>query len=229
MDFLVAPRRHVLDTIVAQAPWEAGATLRLGVTVTGLRRDAAGRVTGVSGHDLGGEPVGIDAAVVVGAAACAPRSPGTWSSWRGGGPGAQRDRLVRLPPGARVAGDGGLRQRGRPGGRVPHPPGARPASRRCVPAATASAARRAAGSVPAGFDRLLDQYAPALAERLRASERTSPVRGASRLPNQVRRAWGPGWALVGDALYHRDPITGHGITDAYRDAELLAEARWTRA
>jgi flavin-dependent dehydrogenase len=30
--------------------------------------------------------------------------------------------------------------------------------------------------------------------------------------------------LVGDAGYHRDPITGHGITDAFRDAELLARA-----
>ena len=35
---------------------------------------------------------------------------------------------------------------------------------------------------------------------------------------------GPGWALVGDAGYHRDAITGHGLSDAYRDAELLAVA-----
>ena len=34
----------------------------------------------------------------------------------------------------------------------------------------------------------------------------------------------PGWALVGDAGYHRDAVTGHGISDAYRDAELLADA-----
>ena len=54
--------------------------------------------------------------------------------------------------------------------------------------------------------------------------RTSPVRGALRLPNQIRQAFGPNWALVGDAGYHRDPITGHGISDAYRDAELLAVA-----
>ena len=40
--------------------------------------------------------------------------------------------------------------------------------------------------------------------------------------NHVREAAGPGWALVGDASEHRDPITGHGITDAFRDAELLA-------
>src|SRR4029078_8088299 len=36
--------------------------------------------------------------------------------------------------------------------------------------------------------------------------------------------WGPGWALVGDAGYFKDPITAHGITDALRDAELLANA-----
>jgi 2-polyprenyl-6-methoxyphenol hydroxylase-like FAD-dependent oxidoreductase len=40
----------------------------------------------------------------------------------------------------------------------------------------------------------------------------------------VRDAAGPGWALVGDAGQHRDPVTGHGITDAFRDAELLATA-----
>jgi hypothetical protein len=50
------------------------------------------------------------------------------------------------------------------------------------------------------------------------------VRGAVRPPNHVRQAYGPGWALVGDAGYHRDAITGHGITDAFRDAELLARA-----
>ena len=45
-----------------------------------------------------------------------------------------------------------------------------------------------------------------------------------RAPNHLRRAHGAGWALVGDAGYHRDPVTGHGISDAFRDAELLAAA-----
>jgi 2-polyprenyl-6-methoxyphenol hydroxylase-like FAD-dependent oxidoreductase len=44
------------------------------------------------------------------------------------------------------------------------------------------------------------------------------------MPNHIRRSWGPGWALVGDAGMHRDPITGHGMTDAFRDAELLSVA-----
>ncbi len=40
----------------------------------------------------------------------------------------------------------------------------------------------------------------------------------------MRRAWGSGWALVGDAGYWKDPLTAHGLTDARRDAELLARA-----
>ncbi len=35
---------------------------------------------------------------------------------------------------------------------------------------------------------------------------------------------GPGWALVGDAGYHRDPITGRGIADALRHTALLVAA-----
>ena len=42
--------------------------------------------------------------------------------------------------------------------------------------------------------------------------------------NFFRRPYGPGWALVGDAGYHKDPILAQGISDAFRDAELLAEA-----
>ena len=43
-------------------------------------------------------------------------------------------------------------------------------------------------------------------------------------PGYLRRAFGPGWALVGDAGYWKDPISAHGLTDAFRDAELLARA-----
>ena len=50
---------------------------------------------------------------------------------------------------------------------------------------------------------------PSLAERVAAA----PDHGAAAhrrtgLPNHVLEAAGPGWALVGDAGYHRDPITG---------------------
>jgi 2-polyprenyl-6-methoxyphenol hydroxylase-like FAD-dependent oxidoreductase len=45
-----------------------------------------------------------------------------------------------------------------------------------------------------------------------------------RMPNHFRKPFGPGWSLVGDAGHHRDAITGHGISDALRDAELLSQA-----
>ena len=51
------------------------------------------------------------------------------------------------------------------------------------------------------------------------------LHGWRGMPGFVRRPFGPGWALVGDAGYFKDPITTHGITDALRDAELLADAR----
>jgi 2-polyprenyl-6-methoxyphenol hydroxylase-like FAD-dependent oxidoreductase len=41
---------------------------------------------------------------------------------------------------------------------------------------------------------------------------------------RFRRPYGPGWALVGNAGLVMDPITGQGIGDAMRDAELLAGA-----
>lgn len=43
-----------------------------------------------------------------------------------------------------------------------------------------------------------------------------------RLPDQLLEPVGAGWALVGHAGYHRDANTGHGISDASRDAEVLA-------
>ncbi len=48
--------------------------------------------------------------------------------------------------------------------------------------------------------------------------------GTADLPNFFCKPYGPGWALVGDAGYHKDPLTAQGFTDAFRDAELLAEA-----
>ena len=44
------------------------------------------------------------------------------------------------------------------------------------------------------------------------------------MPARLRRPHGPGWALVGDAGWWKDPLSTHGITEALRDAELLAAA-----
>ena len=66
--------------------------------------------------------------------------------------------------------------------------------------------------------------APPLAERLATGERADRFYGTGELPFWYRKPYGPGWALVGDAGYHKDPITAQGITDAFRDAELLSDA-----
>ena len=65
---------------------------------------------------------------------------------------------------------------------------------------------------------------PELGERLAAAALVSPARTFPGQPGHLRRPWGPGWALVGDAGSWKDPITAHGLTDALRDAELLTRA-----
>jgi 2-polyprenyl-6-methoxyphenol hydroxylase-like FAD-dependent oxidoreductase len=70
----------------------------------------------------------------------------------------------------------------------------------------------------------LDEMAPGLAERVRQGRREERFYGTADLPFFYRQPVGPGWALVGDAGYHLDPGTGQGISNAFRDAELLAHA-----
>jgi flavin-dependent dehydrogenase len=70
----------------------------------------------------------------------------------------------------------------------------------------------------------LDGLDPELRERVRSGRRATLFKGTHRLPNRYHRCWGEGWALVGDAAYHRDPLTGMGIGDAFLGAELLADA-----
>ena len=62
------------------------------------------------------------------------------------------------------------------------------------------------------------------AARRAAGERADRFYGIGDLPFYYRKPFGPGWALVGDAGYHKDPITAQGISDAFRDSDLLADA-----
>jgi len=73
------------------------------------------------------------------------------------------------------------------------------------------------------FMKALDMV-PDLAQRIREGTRVEKFRGSADLHGFYRRPYGPGWALVGDAGYHKNPITAEGITDAFRDAEMLADA-----
>jgi flavin-dependent dehydrogenase len=73
------------------------------------------------------------------------------------------------------------------------------------------------------FFSILDA-APKFAARVRAGKREERWMGTADVPNFFRKPYGPGWALVGDAGYMKDPVTGFGIADAFRDAGLLAAA-----
>ncbi len=74
------------------------------------------------------------------------------------------------------------------------------------------------------FMRLVTKAGADLAAKVGAGSRVSPFRGTSGLPGFIRKPFGPGWVLVGDSGYTKDPISSHGISDALRDAELAADA-----
>jgi flavin-dependent dehydrogenase len=222
VDVQVAPRRYVLDRILADAAVEAGAELRTGLQVHGLDHDLDGRVTGILGrHD--GRPVAVRARIVVGADGLRSRvAREVGASTLDARPalGATHYAYYRGPAWSafeHYVGGGTFC------GIFPTNDG-EACIWACLPTNDAEALRRTSSTLDEAFDTMLALAAPDLAARLRSAERTSGVRGAVRLPNYVRQSAGRGWALVGDAGYHRDPITGHGISDALRDAELLAAA-----
>jgi flavin-dependent dehydrogenase len=78
--------------------------------------------------------------------------------------------------------------------------------------------------VEGNYLKTLEMAAPAFAERVRQGKREERFTGTAEMFNFFRKPYGQGWALVGDAGYHKDPITAQGISDAFRDAELVAEA-----
>jgi flavin-dependent dehydrogenase len=64
---------------------------------------------------------------------------------------------------------------------------------------------------------------PRLAELLEGARLVEKVGGAVGLKMHKRIPGGPGWALVGDAGYHLDPMGARGMTAGVLGATLLAE------
>jgi 2-polyprenyl-6-methoxyphenol hydroxylase-like FAD-dependent oxidoreductase len=79
------------------------------------------------------------------------------------------------------------------------------------------------GDIEGAFMAAVDAV-PGFGGRIRAGRRVERFYGASDLPNFYRKPYGPGWALVGDAGLHKDPLLALGICDALRDVEFLADA-----
>ena len=222
VDALYAPRRHVLDRLLVEAAAEAGAEVRHGVRVTGLLRDRDGRVSGVRTADRDGRTGSARSAYVVGADGF--RSVVAETA------GANVERLGRHASAVRYAYVAGLDAPGyewmygdgAAAGLIPTNDG-----HHCVFVATTPDRMRTlrlGRTADEAFAALFHAAAPEQAGRLSGATRVDRYHGWAGAPAYLRRPWGPGWALVGDAGYFKDPISTHGMTDALRDAELLAGA-----
>ncbi len=218
VDGLYAPRRTVLDTILVDAARSAGADVRFSTSVTGLRRDRTGRVTGITGR-AGAVRLEVGADLVVGADG--RRSAVARHAGAGAAHVAPASSGVIYRYFRDVAADGyhWYFTPGSAAGAIPTNDGLT-----CVFAATSaeSMRRELDAGAEAGLRRILARAAPELADRIDHRGAAGPPRVFPGLPGYLRDAAGPGWALVGDAGYFKDPITAHGITDALRDAEILA-------
>jgi 2-polyprenyl-6-methoxyphenol hydroxylase-like FAD-dependent oxidoreductase len=217
---LYAPRRTVLDPLLVAAAEEAGAEVRYGARVTGLLRDGR-RVAGVTGRDGKGRDFSVRARLVVGADGVASRvarevaAPVTWQGT------ASSACAFALFAGLPQEGYEWFYRPGASGGFIPTNDDLTLA---WVGVPTDRFLAGLRHDMAAAFDRLLAEAAPEAVERVAAARRVGPLRGFPGLPGNLRQPWGPGWALVGDAGSFRDPLSAHGITDALRDAELLARA-----
>ncbi len=216
VDALYAPRRTVLDPILVRAAVDAGVDVHFGTSVTDLMWRGRSAV-GVRAVTPDGRNVELRAPLVIGADGIRSTiarhararfsrvgrhvSATTYGYWSD----------------IEVDGYTWIFRPGACSGVIPTNDG-----QVCV-FASADTERIGRG----GIDLITDVVAvgdPDMAERLRAA---TPPRGTRTWIGHhgfLRRAHGPGWALVGDAGYYKDPISAHGISDALRDAELLARA-----
>jgi menaquinone-9 beta-reductase len=221
VDALYAPRRTSLDALLADAAAAAGADVRYGPRLVDLTRAPDGRVAGVILEDRDRSLHEVAADIVIGA-------DGLRSTV------AQKVEAVSYQEGRHACGvvyafwrgleNAGNRWHYRPGVSV----GAIPTNHgdTCVFVATPPARfhEEIRLDMEAGYRRALAECAPALAEELSTATPSERFRGFPGHPGHMRQSHGPGWALVGDAGYFKDPITAHGISDALRDAEFLARA-----
>jgi len=211
------PRRRVLDSLLVQAAAESGVEVREGFTVDDLLAHAD-VVEGIRGHGQGAQPVEERARIVIGAdgvhsfvaravrALEYDRQPTAACGYYSYFSGIEQDDLELYV-------------------RDHHAFGGAPTNDGLHlvmvnwPANDFATVR---ADVDACVWRALAS-APDFAARVRDGRRQETWYGTAGVPGYLRKPYGPGWALVGDASYNRDPITAQGISDAFIDAEMLVE------
>ena len=213
-----APRRKALDPILAEAAVEAGAELRQNFSVYELQW-TNGQVTGIRGRTQNGTSVTEDARIVIGA-------DGMHSVVARE---VKAEQYKGTPPleGAYFSYWSGVRMKGWHLWLRPH---------RVIFAYNTNDNLALVGVAYSSQDfpaiktdiegnhmRVISEFAPDLAEQMCNGRREERFVGGE-IPACVRKPYGPGWALVGDAGHQKDPCTASGITDAFRSAELLADA-----
>jgi flavin-dependent dehydrogenase len=209
----------VLDQVLRDAAIDAGATVRLGVTVDHVVHDSMGRVVGISARDHEGRRLAPRAPVTIGADGPDSRLARAVA--------AAMDCTEMAAVGVAFGFWAGLdaeprHDRQAAGSRL----GVLPTNHELTavfvtagPARFRGEMRRRPGE---SFCALVGELDPELADRLGRAERLGPVRAYLSAPLHVRQSFGRGWALVGEAGRHADPTGVHGINDVLADAELLA-------
>ena len=218
VDDVVAPRRYVIDSLLLEAAEEAGVEFRSGCSVDELIVED-GRVQGVIYTDAGGSRVEERASLVVGA----------------DGRNSMVARLVEAPVHDEHPPHQGtiwayfrdlpideMEFYSRPG-RMVYAWQTNDEMTLAGICFRYADFKEAAKDADASMHRELDELAPDFGRRVREAKREGRwMSGSTR--GFVRQAFGPGWALVGDAGLTMDPIGAMGISNAFRDAELLADA-----
>ncbi len=221
VDGLYAPRRTVLDLALLEAAEAAGAEVVLGYSVVDLLRARGGRVTGVRIAGADRHAIDVNAGVVIGADGLRSRVARLVDA-----------EVIHSAAHATASIYGYRRDLGLDGfhwfynigasvGSIPTNGGDTCVFASLPPVRFEKGRQR---GLDALYREVLEDVSPALAERVARTEASSKLRAFPGQVGFLRRAAGPGWALVGDAAYFKDPLTAHGITDALRDAELLARA-----
>jgi flavin-dependent dehydrogenase len=212
-----APRRTVLDKILVDAAAAAGAEVREGFTVEEVLVED-GVAVGIRGHGAGGAPVVERARVVIGADG--------WNSQVARAVGAERyhekpvleNAFYTFWSGLPYTAFTTLIREDRGIAAIPTNDDLTLVLVGCPFAQAADYRKDVEDSYMAGLDR-----DPAVAEVFRSARREDRFTGGG-VPNFFRKPFGPGWALVGDAAYTKDPVTAQGISDAFRSAERCVAA-----